>query len=45
MRLWVGPGVLKERVTFILKVGLEDETDTFLRNVENDQPATHCHTP
>jgi hypothetical protein len=34
MRL--GPSVLKERVTFILKVDLEDESDTFPRNVEND---------
>lgn len=36
MRQCVGPGVLKERVTFILKVDLEDESDTILRNVEND---------
>jgi len=36
MRQCVGPGVLKERVTFILKVDMEDETDIFLRNVEND---------
>lgn len=35
MRQCVGPGVLKERVTFILKVDLEDESHTFLRNAEN----------
>jgi hypothetical protein len=32
----LGPGVLKERVTFILKVDLGDETDTFPKKVEND---------
>jgi hypothetical protein len=36
---------LKERVAFIFKVDLEDESDTFLRNVENHHPATHRRIP